>query len=150
MALMGVGEFEGENAAYEAIKSAIESPLLDNMSIDGAMGVLVHFKINPNFPILSINDAMDVVFDTAHDDADIIFGTTTDESLPENYVKITIVATGFESDQKTANRDDFEGDSELEQKPTVKLRPTLTRVVNGDISYEDDLDAPAYLRRQQD
>jgi cell division protein FtsZ len=150
MALMGVGEFEGENAAYEAIKSAIESPLLDNMSIDGAMGVLVHFKINPNFPILSINEAMDVVFDTAHDDADIIFGTTTDENLPENYVKITIVATGFESAQKTANRDDFEGDAQAEQKTTVKLRPTLTRVVNGDISYEDDLDAPAYLRRQQD
>jgi cell division protein FtsZ len=150
MALMGVGEFEGENAAYEAIKSAIESPLLDNMSIDGAMGVLVHFKINPNFPILSINEAMDVVFDTAHDDADIIFGTTTDENLPENYVKITIVATGFESAQKTANRDDFEGDAQAEQKTTVKLRPTLTRVVNGDISYEDDLDAPAYLRSQQD
>lgn len=61
MALMGVGEHEGENAAYEAIKAAIESPLLDNVSINGAMGVLVHFYMHPNFPMMEINDAMIVV-----------------------------------------------------------------------------------------
>ncbi len=148
MALMGVGEFEGENAAYEAIKSAIESPLLDNMSINGAMGVLVHFKISPDFPTLELHEAMQVVNETAHEDADIIFGTSTDPELPDNYVKITIVATGFEhADEKKANNESFEGD-EKAATPKVKIRPRL--VVGSDILDESDLDTPAYIRRQQD
>ena len=148
MALMGVGEFEGENAAYEAIKSAIESPLLDNMSINGAMGVLVHFKISPDFPTLELHEAMQVVNETAHEDADIIFGTSTDPELPDNYVKITIVATGFEhADEKKANNEHFEGD-EKAAAPKVKIRPRL--VVGSDILDENDLDTPAYIRRQQD
>ena len=148
MALMGVGEFEGENAAYEAIKSAIESPLLDNMSINGAMGVLVHFKISPDFPTLELHEAMQVVNETAHEDADIIFGTSTDPELPDNYVKITIVATGFEhADEKKANNESFEGD-EKAAAPKVKIRPRL--VVGSDILDENDLDTPAYIRRQQD
>lgn len=148
MALMGVGEFEGENAAYEAIKSAIESPLLDNMSINGAMGVLVHFKISPDFPTLELHEAMQVVNETAHEDADIIFGTSTDPELPNNYVKITIVATGFEHvDEKKANNESFEGD-EKAAAPKVKIRPRL--VVGSDILDENDLDTPAYIRRQQD
>jgi len=145
MALMGVGEFEGENAAYEAIKAAIESPLLDNMSINGAMGVLVHFKISPEFPTLDLHEAMQVVNETAHEDADIIFGTSTDATLPDNYVKITIVATGFEhADEKKANNDTFEGD-EKTTTPKVKIRPRL--VVGSDIVDDTDLDTPAYMRR---
>jgi len=50
LALMGVGESQGNSAAYDAAKTAIESPLLDNLSIDGAMGILVHFHIHPDYP----------------------------------------------------------------------------------------------------
>ena len=147
MALMGVGEFEGENAAYEAIKSAIESPLLDNMSINGAMGVLVHFKINPEFPILELQEAMGVVHETADEEAEIIFGTSTDATLPENYVKITIVATGFEhKEDNKANNEEFE--AQERSVPRVKIRPRL--VVGSDIVDDNDLDTPAYIRRQQD
>jgi len=142
MALMGVGEHEGENAAYEAIKAAIESPLLDNMSINGAMGVLVHFNMHPNFPMMETSEAMIVVQESAHDDADVIFGTSTDETLPENYVKITIVATGFEKD--LANNTDFVSETPT---PIAKIRPKL--VMNGDMDA-DYLDIPAYMRQQQD
>ena len=143
MALMGVGEHEGENSAYEAIKSAIESPLLDNMSINGAMGVLVHFKVNPNFPIMEISEAMDVVHESAHDEAEVIFGTSTDEALAENYVKITIVATGFE--QELTNNEDFVSETPA---PRAVVRPRL--VVGGDYENSDYLDIPAYMRQQQD
>ncbi len=143
MALMGVGEHEGENSAYEAIKSAIESPLLDNMSINGAMGVLVHFKVNPNFPIMEISEAMDVVHESAHDEAEVIFGTSTDESLPEDYVKITIVATGFE--KELTNNEDFVSETPA---PRAVVRPRL--VVGGDYENSDYLDIPAYMRQQQD
>ena len=147
MALMGVGEHEGENAAYEAIKTAIESPLLDNMSINGAMGVLVHFSMHPDFPMLELADAMDVVHESAHDDAEVIWGTSTDATLPENYIKITIVATGFERDlaTTTTNNEDFV--SETPVVPRTKVRPRL--VVGGDLD-SDYLDIPAYMRNQQD
>ncbi len=145
MALMGVGEHEGENAAYEAIKAAIESPLLDNMSINGALGVLVHFNIHPNFPIMEIYEAMNVVNESADDEADIILGTSTDETLAENYVKITIVATGFEKEIETTNNPEFVSDTPA--APRVKIRPRL--VVGGDLNA-DYLDIPAYMRQQQD
>jgi len=98
MALMGMGEAEGEKSAFEAIKNAIESPLLDDVSIHGAMGVLVHFHINPNYSFIEISEAMDIVTEAAHEDAEIIMGTTTDIDLPEDVVKITLIATGFEKD----------------------------------------------------
>ncbi len=146
MALMGVGEHQGENAAYEAIKSAIESPLLDNMSINGAMGVLVHFSIHPEFPMMELSEAMDVVHESADEEADVIFGTSTDENLPEDYIRITLVATGFERElSKGINNSEFEN---LEKpKPRPLVRPQL--VVNGDIN-EDFLDVPTYMRQQKD
>jgi cell division protein FtsZ len=144
MALMGVGEFEGENAAYEAIKAAIESPLLDNMSINGAMGVLVHFKMHPEFPMMELAEAMDVVHESAHDEAEVIWGTSTDASIPENFIKITIVATGFEKD--LSNNEDFVSENPAPQ-PKAKVRPRL--VMGGDMD-SDYLDIPAYMRQQQD
>jgi cell division protein FtsZ len=145
MALMGVGEYEGENAAYEAIKAAIESPLLDNVSINGAMGVLVHFHMHPNFPMIETSEAMIVVQESAHEDADVIFGTSTDDTLPENYVKITIIATGFERNVNAgSNNENFISDSIM---PSVKVRPRL--VVGGDLDGSH-LDIPSYMRQQQD
>nr|WP_321265945.1 cell division protein FtsZ [uncultured Sulfurimonas sp.] len=145
MALMGVGEFEGENAAYEAIKAAIESPLLDNMTINGAMGVLVHFKMHPDFPLMEISDAMNVVHESAHEDAEVIFGTSTDATIEPNYVKITIVATGFEKEVIAGtNNEDFVNDTPAKK---AILRPKL--VVGGE--YDDNyLDIPSYMRKQQD
>ncbi|HID82465.1 MAG TPA: cell division protein FtsZ, partial [Thiotrichales bacterium] len=76
MALMGVGEASGEDAAIEAMKDAIESPLFDNMTINGAMGILVHFHISPNCPLSQISEAMNIVHDSVDEEADVIFGTT--------------------------------------------------------------------------
>jgi cell division protein FtsZ len=145
MALMGVGEFEGENAAYEAIKAAIESPLLDNMTINGAMGVLVHFKMHPEFPLMEISDAMNVVHESAHEEAEVIFGTSTDDTIEPNYIKITIVATGFEKEINGATNDTtFVGETPA---PRAVLRPKI--VVGGD--FDDNyLDIPSYMRQQQD
>ncbi len=148
MALMGVGEYEGDNAAYEAIKSAIESPLLDNMSINGAMGVLVHFSMHPEFPMLELAEAMEVVHDSADEEAEVIWGTSTDAALPEKYIKITIVATGFEREmQKEATPVNEPVNTPEVREPTVKVRPRL--VVGGNLD-PDYLDLPAYMRQQQD
>ncbi len=147
VALMGVGEHQGDNAAYEAIKSAIESPLLDNISINGAMGVLVHFYMHPQFSMIEVSEAMNVVNESAHEDAEVIFGTSTNESLPEDYIKITIVATGFERVKASSNNESFEKESSITKAPMSRQQTRIA--VGGDIDF-DILDTPAYTRLQQD
>ena len=149
LALMGVGEYKGENAAYEAIKNAIESPLLDNMSINGALGVLVHFNMHPEFPFMELSAAMDVVHESVDDSADVIFGTTTDESIPKDYIRITLVATGFEKKASIGvNNSDFEN-KDITLKPRVVVRSAM--VANGIDEYSEDfLDVPTFMRNQRD
>jgi len=151
LALMGTGYSSGNNAAYDAAKAAIESPLLDNISIDGAMGVLVHFDIHPDYPIMEISEAMNIIEDSADEEAAVIFGTTTNDNLEVDEVKITIIATGFE-------------DKNAIPEPTKKKQPTLAtpsagmmnstrqrKVVGGyNGENEDVLDVPTFLRRQMD
>jgi len=155
MAILGVGEAEGDDAAIEAVRNAIESPLLDNMSINGAMGVLVHFHIHPNFPLTQIQSAMEIIYDSADDNADVIFGTTTNDSFAENEVKITIVATGFDSAKDASlspiNQTDVPATPAKEpeeEKPAVKRKLKLSG--GGDYIDTNDLDYPTFLRRQMD
>lgn len=151
MALMGVGTHIGENAAYEAIKSAIESPLLDNMSINGAMGVLVHFHMHPEFPLLEMNEAMQVIEESADEDADIIFGTTTDSTLALDYIRVTLVATGFEKELNKAGSNNSNFETPAEPKMIHIQRPIL-KVVGGENfdGREEFLDVPTYMRQQKD
>jgi cell division protein FtsZ len=97
MALMGIGRAKGEDAAILALESATNSPLLDKMSLSGAKGILIHFNIHPQISMFAINNVMEKIHETIDSNAEIIFGTTSDDSLQKDEVKITIVATGFES-----------------------------------------------------
>ncbi len=154
MAILGVGEATGDDAAIEAVRNAIESPLLDNLSINGAMGVLVHFHIHPNFPLTQIQAAMEVIYDSADPDADVIFGTTTNEKFAENEVKITIVATGFKSQSdelpSPVNTTDLPEIQEVakEEAPVAKKRIKISG--GGDYLDTTDLDYPTFLRNQMD
>jgi len=149
-ALMGVGEASGNDAAYQAMKNAIESPLFDNISISGAMGVLVHVNMHPNYPLVQIQQAMSIVYESADPDADVIFGTTTDENLDIDRVAITIVATGFE--KEAANSYAIkQADKEAVAREKVQVR-NIRKISGGyDITFdEDELQVPTYLRRQMD
>lgn len=165
MALMGIGESSGADAAKEAIKIAIESPLFDNMSINGAKGVLVHFYINPDYPLAEISNAMDIIYSNTDPEAEVIFGTTTDASLERDKVRITIVATGFERDiaqsapntQEANSNDDSStlklvNPKDMSQKINQQDSITLARkkVSGGEYANDDFLDIPAFLRRQMD
>jgi len=171
-AILSIGEGIGDDAAVEAIKNAIESPLLDNLSINGAMGVLIHFTINSNFPLAQIQSAMDIIYESAHEEADIIFGTTTNDNLADNEVKITLVATGFDTDepqklQTPVNKTDK---TSLEAKPEApqqtpsaqsqqlkspedvmkSIAAKLTGNGNYIIENSNDLDIPTFLRKKMD
>jgi len=153
LALMGAGYSTGTNAAYDAAKAAIESPLLDNISIDGAMGVLVHFDIHPDYPIMEIGEAMNIVEESADEDASVIFGTTTDESMDIDEVRITIVATGFEDKNAIAEPTARKQPTLPEAQTTTTINTLGTRrmVMGGDYSdHEDILDVPTFLRKQMD
>jgi len=163
LALMGVGYSSGTNAAYDATKAAIESPLLDNISIDGAMGVLVHFDIHPDYPILEISEAMDIVEENADEDANVIFGTTTNPDMEIDEVKITIIATGFEDKSILAAPTDKETSKPLTTASILNAgntnssvnpmppRAIRRQVVGGDYGgHEDILDVPTFLRKQMD
>jgi len=157
LALMGAGSSIGANAAYDAAKSALESPLLDNISINGAMGVLVHFHIHPDYPILQISEAMDIIEEHADEDANVIFGTTTNPNLEPDEVRITIIATGFEDPESLANEQAQkakEASNLLKSGAANTPQPSLQqarRVVGGfDETSEDVLDVPTFLRKQMD
>lgn len=150
LALMGVGQSDGQNAARDAANEAISSPLLGDISIKGAQGVLVHFKIHPDYPLFEISEAMGIIEEYADEDASVIFGTTTDESLPEDEVSITIVATGFEQEE-SLNVDTTNNDTKVSKaanKTKEVARPNVIKVVGGE--NESYYDTPTYLRNQRD
>lgn len=95
MALMGTGCASGEDRMLRAAEAAIASPLLDDVTIDGATGVLVNVTGGLNLGIQEIQSALSLIQDSAHPDANIIFGTVLDESADEE-VKVTVIATGFD------------------------------------------------------
>jgi cell division protein FtsZ len=94
-ALMGTGYGKGDRRALNAVEMAINSPLLDEISIDGAMGILLNFTAGPDVKLKEINEAASLVQQAAHEDANIIFGLLTDPDMGD-VVKVTAIATGFD------------------------------------------------------
>ncbi len=153
LALMGTGEGKGDNACIDALRSAIESPLFDNLSINGAMGIIVNFEFNPNYPFMQVEDTMMYVSEAAHEDAEIIQGTIMNENIPEDEIRVTIIATGFERNIIT-NTDTQEPHTESDNKPKATSAvpyslDSLFKVSGGD-STAQNLDDPSYLRLGKD
>ncbi|MBM4245993.1 MAG: cell division protein FtsZ [Deltaproteobacteria bacterium] len=94
MAMMGAALAEGENRAIEAAQRAISSPLLDDLSIQGARGVLINITGGADLTLHEVNEAATLIQEEAHDDANIIFGAVIDESMGDA-IRITVIATGF-------------------------------------------------------
>ncbi len=95
-ALMGTGIAKGANRARLAAEMAVSSPLLDDISVDGATGVLINIVGGADLKMREIQEAASLVQEQAHEDANIIFGASIDEALGEN-VKVTVIATGFDT-----------------------------------------------------
>jgi cell division protein FtsZ len=100
-ALMGTGYGKGERRAIEAAQMAINSPLLDDVSVNGAGGVLINFTAGPDIKLKEINEAASLIQQAAHEDANIIFGVVTDPDMSE-VVKVTVIATGFDEVEAVA------------------------------------------------
>lgn len=96
LAMMGSGSSSGEGRAREAAMKAITSPLLEDVSIDGARGVLMNITCGPDLTIDEVSEAAGAIQEAAHDDARIFFGTVFDDSVGDE-MRITVIATGIDS-----------------------------------------------------
>lgn len=94
MALMGTGESSGNNRAIEAAQKAISSPLLENVSINGATGIIINITGSSDITLFEVNEASKLVQQEAHEDANIIFGAVIDEKMKDR-IRVTVIATGF-------------------------------------------------------
>jgi cell division protein FtsZ len=154
MALMGAGTGKGEHRALDAAQKAVASPLLDETSIEGAKGILMNFTGGPDLSIHEVEEAARIVQEAAHEDANIIFGAVIDPSLADE-VRITVIATGFADRKEAASLD-----SKVVEMPKVARgaspasrdwRRRFAEVrADVDAAPEEDLDVPAFLRRQAD
>jgi cell division protein FtsZ len=103
IAIMGTGSAKGENRAVEAATSAISSPLLENISIEGATGIIINVTGGSDLSLYEVNEASTLITEAAHEDAEIIFGAVIDDSLTDE-IRVTVIATGFEQQARaTAN-----------------------------------------------
>ncbi len=164
VALMGIGHGKGEGGAVKAMKAAIDSKLLEENSIKGAKAALINITGSENMPLNEIEEAIALVHDEAHEDAEIIFGTVYNESADDE-VKITVIATGFENQVAVVElNDDGTETSAVAQshtavpnsnkQPNVNLPNINPTVPNSnptdDSGKKEDLDIPTYIRRQAD
>lgn len=99
IAVMGTGRATGQDRAFDAAMQAISSPLLENMSIEGAHGVLLNITGGKNLGLHEISQAASIIYEQAHEDANIILGSVIDDSM-EDEISVTIIATGFERKEK--------------------------------------------------
>jgi cell division protein FtsZ len=131
-ALMGIGYASGEGRAVNAARAAISSPLLES-SIEGARGILLNISGPSDLGLFEVNEAADIISQTAHPDANIIFGAVIDDALGEE-VRVTVIAAGF---------DRFDGERRREQA-TIGL---AERDLDDDFELEDDeFDVPSFLK----
>jgi cell division protein FtsZ len=141
-ALMGTGTASGENRSVEAAQRAISSPLLEDITIEGARGLLINITGGENMTLNEINEATTLIQKEAHEDANVIWGMVVDKAMKEE-IRVTVIATGF---------------GKKEEKKTFQFKKGAPisfglREPNQDISdfslgnKQNSRDIPAFMRR---
>jgi cell division protein FtsZ len=155
MALMGAGVGKGEHRALDAAQKAIASPLLDETSIEGARGILINFTGGSDLSLHEVEEAARIVQEAAHEESHIIFGAVIDPSLQDE-VRITVIATGFTERKEGSLPSGKVVEMQRAPRPGAPPSKDWRRRVPADIRAEadgpteEDLDVPAFLRRQAD
>lgn len=161
MALMGTGEARGDNRAVIAAQNAISSPLLEDVSIEGATGILINITGTSSMTLYEVNAAATLVQEAAHEDANIIFGSVIDDSLGDK-IRVTVIATGFQKEAKAEASVSAPVETRAQSSHALNLtsietpvreeprvlgqRPRRTMPV-----FEDDrFEVPTFLRKQLD
>ncbi len=142
LALMGAASAAGENRAIEAAQKAISSPLLEDISIQGARGVLINITGGPDLCLHEVNEAASMIQEEAHEEANIIFGSVIDDTMTDE-IRITVIATGFGDDREERQQPVPANVSSITSAPLKNKKVVhLGTIV-------DDLDTPTWQRKKQ-
>ncbi len=114
-ALMGIGEGRGDNRAVDAATMAIENPLLDDVNIEGARGLLVNVTGGPDFSLFEYNEVMDIISSRVDKQANVISGQDTDDSMGDE-VRVTVIATGFGGAMNRSLKQDMSAEQEKSEE----------------------------------
>jgi len=133
MAIMGIGIASGENRALEAAQRAISHPLLEDISISGAKGVLMNITSNSDLTMEEMTEASDRIYNEVGEDADIIWGTAVDDSIG-NEMRVTVIATGIDSGPDINIKNELRG----------KVRDITPDDINDAVDYDE----PTFIRRK--
>ncbi len=120
-ALMGTGIGTGKRRATEAAETAISSPLLEDVSIEGATGILINITGGPDLTLHEVNEASSLIQQAAHEDANIIFGSVIDPNLSDE-IRITVIATGFDRAAKTAGLPETHTQAQAHAAPAMPAK----------------------------
>ncbi|MBS1106494.1 MAG: cell division protein FtsZ [Deltaproteobacteria bacterium] len=177
MALMGSGVSKGETRATDAARSAISNPLLEDLSMEGARGVLINFTGGPDMTLHEVEEAAKLIQESSHEDANIIFGAVIDEAM-EGEVRVTVIATGLDDgrigrgrdrQERTERSTDFGKVTPLRREPAEASResapaaeietevqarspqrePVQEKLDGFDSPFDDEFDEPAFLRKRR-
>jgi cell division protein FtsZ len=148
MALMGIGISAGENRAIEAAERAISHPLLEDLSITGAKGVLMNITASSNMEFEEVAEASERIHKEVGDEAEIFWGTSVDESLGDE-MRVTVIATGIGAEAEAIRVRDRE--PEREKRIVQPLRGKVRDVTPADMERTDivDLDEPTFIRHRR-
>jgi cell division protein FtsZ len=152
MALMGIGIASGENRAIEAAEKAISHPLLEDISISGAKGVLMNITASSSMEFEEVAEASERIHKEVGDEAEIFWGTSVDESLGDE-MRVTVIATGIGAEveaRRPVEREKERG-KEPERKVVQPLRGKVRDVTPEDVARQDivDLDEPTFMRNRR-
>lgn len=164
MAFMGIGRAEGENRAVEAAQRAISSPLLEDIHIDGAKGLLINITAGPDLTLYEVNEAASLIQKDAHEDANIFFGAVIDGDAGEE-VTVTVIATGFGKAEELAQKemkgnlslvsnprqDELDIPTWIREKDRKRVKPEVIKVgtiIDTFFNEGVEFDTPTFLRRQ--
>lgn len=149
VAHMGIGYGKGENAAADAVRQAIESPLLET-SIAGAKGILLNVTGGPDFSLVEMSEASTIVSEMVSEDAQIIIGAGTDESLRDE-IKVTLVATGLNAASKrTSGKPLFQAPAEEKRGPVFSGVEDNSSIFSrpSNNSGIDNITVPSFLKNR--
>jgi cell division protein FtsZ len=156
MAMMGTGQADGPDRARVAAEAAVSSPLLEDISLTGAKGILINATAGPNLTLGEFEEVGNTVKSFASDDATVVVGTVIDPNL-ESEIRVTVVATGISSENSPVQTPRLVVNSDTSANSGTRDQDLLTRLhgqesegVESTDSSADYLDIPAFLRRQVD
>lgn len=139
MAIMGIGSADSENRAIEAAERAISHPLLEDISISGAKGVLMNITCTSDLTMEEMAEASERIYNEVGEDADIIWGAVVDDSLGSE-VRITVIATGIDAGPEAGKRGIVRD---------ATLRGKIRDITRADLESAVDLDEPTFIRRRK-